>query len=131
MLNFEEHLFLQNTSGDWLLLKYFISVFVDTGYENPLCSTLKALLRLESIYFVITIAFWFVKHLFLPMGTLLKDLSLRAVIMENSWYCINLFQWFHNWRIKSSKNFRQNCALPRFFLKKLLWGRGCGEQIIN
>ena len=37
--------------------------------------------------------------------------------MENLQYCINWFWLFYNWRIRSSKNFLRNHAVPGLFFK--------------
>ena len=104
-----------------LPLKVICKDFVDISYENASFGILKDSIWLQLIYFLTIIAFWLMKYLFRidgdNIGVLTKDttvqcLSLRSAIMKILRHCISKFPLFYNWRIKSSKNFPRNHAVP-------------------
>ena len=106
-----KHKILEDEIYNLTPLELFCYGIFDISYENGSFCILKD-------YLLITIVFLFVKY---PIdgGTLnclsVKYLSLKSAIMENSRNCKNWFRLFYNWRIKSSKNFPRNHAVPGLF----------------
>ena len=102
---FEDHLKMAAFASGSILNKEF----VDISYENVLFGIREDSIWLQIISFLTTIAIW-LKNIFSEYSV--QYLLLKSTIMENSRHCINFFQLFCNWRIKSSKNFPRNHGVP-------------------
>ena len=92
----------------------FCKDFKDISYENASARILEeSMMWLQIICFVTTSAFWFVK--FSKLTT--SDCITQVNHYRKTRHCINKFQFFYDWRIKSSKNFPRSHVLPGQFLK--------------
>ena len=100
-----------------LPLEVLCKDFVDISNGNASFRILQDSIWLQVIYFLTTIAFWCVKYHFRIDGDNLRVLAKDSAIMENSLHYINYFRLFYNWRIKSSKNFARNHAVPGLFFQ--------------
>ena len=65
------------------------------------------------------------RQLLQSVTELMFSLLLKSTIVENSWYCINYFQLFYNWRIKLSKNFPWNHTVSGLVFKNC-----SGDEIV-
>ena len=97
-------------------------------------------LWMQLVYFSNTLSYLFAECLFFIGGTLTLTTSkcYRIFSVFSNGFkqpkftaFINQFQFFYNWRIKSSKSFPRNHAVPGLFFKKLILGRSCDLREIS